>query len=144
LHWLREVTSALSHPEASPAEAPFHRLQAREGTALFEVPLPWAPDPGTLELWAERDAPGPERAEVHRVLLALNLGRTGELRVALQSGPAGVQAQVMATPEVAARLGPLLREELGDPSPFPVLVRATAEVPPPPRALAGSGLQALG
>lgn len=142
--WLKEVTSTLSRPEASPAEAPFHRLQAREGTALFEVPLPWTPDPGTLELWAEREADGSGREEVHRVLLALNLGRTGELRVALQSGPAGVQAQVVASPAVAARLEGLLRQELGEPSPFPLKVRAAAELPPRPRALAGTGLQALG
>ncbi len=142
--WLKEVTSTLARPEASPAEAPFHRLQAREGTALFEIPLPWAPESGTLELWAERDAPGPDRPEMQRVLLALNLGRTGELRVALQSGPAGVQAQVVATPEVAARLERLLREELGTPSPFPLQFRASSELPPRPRALAGTGLRALG
>ncbi len=142
--WLKEVTATLSHPEASPAEAPFHRLQAREGTALFEVPLPWTPDPGTLEIWAEREAVGSGREEVHRVLLALNLGRTGELRVALQSGPGGVQAQVVATPAIAARLEPLLREELGEPSPFPLTVRPATELPPRPRALAGTGLQALG
>ncbi len=142
--WLKEVVSTLSRPEASPAEAPFHRLQAREGTALFEVPLPWTTGHGTLELWAERDAAGPDRAEVHRVLLALSLGRTGELRVALQSGPSGVQAQVVASPEVATRLEAILREELGEPGPFPLLVRAAASLPPRPRALAGGGLQALG
>ncbi|HJV89378.1 MAG TPA: hypothetical protein VJ623_03655 [Holophagaceae bacterium] len=142
--WLKEVTSALSRPEASPAEAPFHRLQAREGTALFEVPLPWAPEPSTLELWAERETQGPDRPESHRVLLALTMGRTGELRVALQSGPAGVQAQVVAAPEVAARLERLLREELGEPAPFQLQVRAASELPPRPRVLAGRGLQALG
>ncbi|HJV21909.1 MAG TPA: hypothetical protein VJ570_04390 [Holophagaceae bacterium] len=142
--WLKEVTSALSRPEASPTEAPFHRLQAREGTALFEVPLPWAPEPNTLELWAEREAPGPDRPESHRVLLALTMEGTGELRVALQSGPSGVQAQVVASPAVAARLETLLREELGEPAPFPLQVRAATELPPSPRALAGRGLQALG
>ncbi|MBI3130696.1 MAG: hypothetical protein HYZ13_05010 [Acidobacteria bacterium] len=144
LRWIKEVASTLSRPEASPAEAPFHRLQAREGTALFEVPLPWRPDPGTLELWAERDAAGPGREEAHRVLLALNLGRTGELRVALQSGPAGILAQVVASPGVSARLEALLREELGEPAPFPLQVRAAPDLPPRPRALAGTGLQALG
>lgn len=142
--WLRATIETLAHPEASPQEAPFHRLQAREGTALFELPLPWQAERPQVELWAERDPGEGETSPTSRVLLAVNLGRTGELRVALQAGPAGTRGQVVAGAEVAAELGALLREELGDPPPFPVQVRPSEPLPPRPRALAGQGLRALG
>ncbi len=142
--WLRSTVEALARPEASPQEAPFHRLQAREGTALFELPLPWLAERPQVELWAERDPDGGEGDPTSRVLLALDLGRTGELRVALQAGPGGTRAQIVAGADVAAELAALLQEELGEPAPFPVQVRGSETLPPRPRALAGQGLRALG
>jgi hypothetical protein len=142
--WLRSTMEALARPESSPQEAPFHRLQAREGTALFEVPVPWLAERPQIELWAERDPGDGEGDPTSRVLLALDLGRTGELRVALQAGPGGTRAQVVAGATVAAELATLLQEELGEPAPFPVQVRASETLPPRPRAQAGQGLRALG
>lgn len=142
--WLRGSMEALARPESSPAEAPFHRLQGKEGSALFELPLPWVPARPQIELWAERTPEEAGTDPTSRVLLALDLGRTGELRVALQAGPGGTRAQVVAGAEVAAELATLLKEELGEPAPFPVQVRAAELLPPRPRALAGHGLRALG
>ncbi len=142
--WLKGALEVLARPEASPAQATAHALQAKEGTALFQIPLPWPETPGTLEIWAEREPEAPGAEPVHRVLLALSFQRAGELRVGLQSGPGGVRAQVLAEPGKAAALEAALAETLGTPPPFPVQVRAMATLPPRPVALATGGLQALG
>lgn len=89
--WLPTTLKALSDPATSPREAPFHALQAREGTAFFEVPLPWAPG-NPLHLWVEEDATekggqAPEEAPVKRVLLGLRLSALGETRVGLAWAP---------------------------------------------------------
>jgi len=87
--WIKGNVRALSDPGVSPREAPFHALQAKEGTAFFEIPLPWA-GAKPLQLWVEADAPegsAPSAEAPHRVLLALELSSLGELRVGLQSTP---------------------------------------------------------
>ncbi len=85
--WIKGNVRALSDPGVSPREAPFHALQAREGTAFFEIPLPWA-GAKPLQLWVEEEAHedrAPAAEESRRVLLALELSNLGELRVGLQS-----------------------------------------------------------
>ncbi|MCC6512382.1 MAG: hypothetical protein IT187_00115, partial [Geothrix sp.] len=51
--WLKGSMEALADPGTSPAESAFHRLQAKEGTGWFEIPLPWAPGAEPLRLWIE-------------------------------------------------------------------------------------------
>jgi len=85
--WIKGNVRALSDPGVSPREAPFHALQAREGTAFFEIPLPWA-GAKPLQLWIEEEGHedrAPATEESRRVLLALELSNLGELRVGLQS-----------------------------------------------------------
>jgi len=86
-NWVKGSVRALSDPALSPREAPFHALQAKEGTAYFEIPLPWASGK-PLQLWVEADAPEsstPDPEPTTRVLLGLQLSRLGETRVGLQS-----------------------------------------------------------
>jgi len=86
-NWIKGSVRALADPTTSPREAPFHALQAKEGTAFFEIPLPWA-NGKPLQLWVEADAPeasASDPEETKRVLLGLNLSRLGETRVGLQS-----------------------------------------------------------
>lgn len=142
--WLKGVLETLGRPESSPAQAPAHALQAREGTALFQVPLPWPAAQGHLEIWAEREPGGPGNEPVDRVLLALSFQAAGDLRVGLQAGPGGIRAQVLAEPDKAPALEAALRAELGSPPPFPVLVKAPDTLPPRPLVQAGGGVQALG
>ncbi len=85
--WLKGSMRALADPEVSPREAPFHALQAQEGTAFFEIPLPWVGS-SPLQMWVEEDASGksaPGQEQTCRVLLSLNLSHLGETRVGLQS-----------------------------------------------------------
>ncbi len=96
--WIKGNVRALSDPGVSPREAPFHALQAKEGTAFFEIPLPWA-GAKPLQLWVEEDShddsvPGVEAP--HRVLLALELSSLGELRVGLQSTPRALAVRIWA------------------------------------------------
>lgn len=142
--WIRGVLETLGRPESSPAQAPAHALQAREGTGLFQIPLPWPDALGPLEVWTEREAAPEGPGEIHRVLIALSLREAGELRIGLQAGPGGVRAQILAEAGKSASLEAALRTELGDPAPFPVTVRALPSLPPRPLALSGGGLQALG
>jgi hypothetical protein len=86
-NWIKGSMRALSDAVISPREAPFHALQAKEGTAFFEIPLPWAGGK-PLQLWVEEDASehsAKDFTETKRVLLGLHLSRLGETRVALQS-----------------------------------------------------------
>lgn len=113
--WLPSALKALSDPAASPREAPFHALQAREGTAFFEVPLPWAPG-SPLHLWVEEDgdpkAPNPE-APVKRVLLGLHLTALGETRAGLAWGPKALAVRLWAEhPEALEAEAEALRADL--------------------------------
>ncbi|OQA37463.1 MAG: hypothetical protein BWY56_00942 [Acidobacteria bacterium ADurb.Bin340] len=113
--WLPSTLKALSDPSVSPREAPFHALQAREGTAFFEVPLPWAP--GTpLHLWVEEEpearAPSPE-VPVKRVLLGLRLSVLGETRAGLAWGPRSLAVRLWAEhPEALEAEADALRADL--------------------------------
>lgn len=94
--WIKGNVRALADPGVSPREAPFHALQAREGTAFFEVPLPWA-GAKPLQLWVEEEAHD-DRALAsegpRRVLLALELSNLGELRVGLQSSRQALSVRI--------------------------------------------------
>ena len=142
---------ALGDPRVSPREAPFHLAQAREGTAFFELPLPWSPQP--LQLWIESGLPdggeGAAPEDTHRVMVGLNFTVLGETRVGLQKSRGALQVRIWTErPELLKdrlselRLG--LEEEgetvdlkvypLGDPASVPSL-----------RSVAlGTGYQALG
>ena len=96
--WMKEAMKALADPAQSPTEAAFHQLQAKEGTALFEVPLPWAPNAQPLRIWIEnqeegRDS-GPET--VHRVFLSVPFTSLGEVRVGLEQWSAGLRVRLWA------------------------------------------------
>jgi len=100
----------------SPREAPFHAAQAKEGTALFEIPLPWAPQT-PLQMWAESDRQGKGKGSkdgsTNRVLLGMTFSRLGETRLGLAKGPEGLQVRVWAQhPEVLAAAQPGMEEEL--------------------------------
>jgi hypothetical protein len=94
--WMKEAMKTLSDPTASPAEAPFHRLQAQEGTAWFELPLPWAPGAEPMRLWVEdetaREADGTDRA--HRVFLSVPFSRLGDVRVGLEQRSTGLRVRL--------------------------------------------------
>ena len=90
---------ALSDPAVSPREAPFHAAQAKEGTALYELPLPWAPG-SSMQVWVEQEGQGKGKGAKGgggtRVLLGLNFSRLGEVRLGLAKGPEGLQVRVWA------------------------------------------------
>lgn len=94
--WLKAGMHALADPAASPAEAAFHRLQAKEGTAWFELPLPWAPGAEPLRLWIEADdaAGGEGRDPVHRVFLSVPFTVLGEVRLGLEHRASGLRARI--------------------------------------------------
>lgn len=102
--WIRSSLEVLSDPARSPAEAPFHLAQAREGTALFEVPLPWAPH-SPLQIWLEEDGEGEGgfHAEAEkRVLISFAFSGTGQTRVGLAQSRSGLRVRIWA--EHPARL----------------------------------------
>jgi len=95
--WLRGSVKALSDPAISPQAAPFHAAQAKEGTAFYEIPLPWAPQ-SPLQMWVESDRdprePGGAQVGTQRVLLGLSFSNLGETRLGLARSPAGLQVRV--------------------------------------------------
>lgn len=145
---LKAVMTTLSDAVASPREAPFHALQAQEGTALFEIPLPWAPGADPLRIWVEADAEGgtPEEA-ARRVFLSVPFSALGEVRLGVERNRAGLRARLWL--EDPARLEPLQAELASELSTLGV--PATVQILPLPpaapdlRALAGgTPLSALG
>jgi len=147
--WLKESLPHLSDPVTSPMEATFHRLQAKEGTGWFELPLPWAPGADTMRLWIEGDQTGPEPGQdpVHRVLLSVPFSGLGEVRLGLEQRSSGLRVRLwLEDPALVEELRPELTTELaslGRPVEFQVL-------PLPPgtpdlRSLTGTHpLQAMG
>ncbi len=151
--WMSAGVKALSDPRISPREAPFHLAQAREGTAFFELPLPWEGAERTLQLWVESEAGKGthDSAETTvRVLVGVQFSALGETRVGLVQS--GTQLQVRIWAERAdllkahedalrsdlAELGPNLDFQvhpLGEPGVAVPSLRALAN---------GSGFQALG
>lgn len=152
--WIKAGVKALADPSVSPREAPFHAAQAKEGTAFYELPLPWAPQ-SPLQMWVESDAKGKGRGDPGgastRVLLGLSFSRLGETRLGIAKGPGGLQVRVWAqNPQtlLAAQTG--MEEELkalGTPVDLKILPLnpGPGGVVPSIRSLAaGSTFQVLG
>lgn len=149
--WIKAGVKTLSDPGASPREAPFHAAQAKEGTAFYELPLPWAPQ-APLQMWVESDARGkgrgnPEGATT-RVLLGLNFTRIGETRLGIAKGAGGLQVRVWAQhPEalLAAQAG--MEDELkalGVPVDLRIQGLEPGPVPSIRSLAAGASFQVLG
>jgi hypothetical protein len=116
--WMRTSIKTLNDPAAAPQGAAFHAAQAREGTAFYEIPLPWAPQQ-PLQMWVESDRDpkdkGQGQAETKRVLLGLSFSSLGETRLGIAKGPAGLQVRVWAEhPELLEASRAELEGELGD------------------------------
>lgn len=146
--WMKEALGALADPARAPEEAAFHRLQAKEGTGWFELPLPWA---GTepLRLWVEADGEtGHETGEpVHRVFLSVPFSTLGEVRLGLEQRSSGLRARLwLQDPAHLEALRPALEGELaalGRPVDLQILPLPAGA--PDLRALAGGApLSALG
>jgi len=147
--WMKEAMKTLADPAASPEEAAFHRLQAKEGTAWFELPLPWAQGGEPLRLWIEGEggASGSGDEVVHRVFLSVPFSTLGEVRLGLEQRHTGLRVRVwLADPRLLEALRPDLERELatlGRPVDLQVLPLPSGA--PDLRALAGAPpLQALG
>jgi hypothetical protein len=147
--WLKEVVKTLADPAASPAESVFHRLQAKEGTGWFEVPLPWAPGADPLRLWVERDkaSAGSDADTVHRVFMSVPFSTLGEVRLGLEQRSAGLRVRLwLADPGQIEPLRGALEAELGTLGrPVDLKVLALPSGAPDLRALVGVlPLQAMG
>jgi len=147
--WMKAGMKALADPATSPAEAAFHRLQAKEGTAWFELPLPWAPGAEPLRIWIEggQEAGGAEGESVHRVFLSVPFSALGEVRLGLEQRQSGLRARLwLQDPAQVAPLKADLEGELASLGrPVDLQVLALPPGTPDLRALAGgSPLQAMG
>ena len=115
--WIRGTVATLSNPALSPREAPFHALQAKEGTAFFEIPLPWG-QASPLQIWVESDAPEERqggRDTTKRVLLGLSFSSLGETRLGMAQGAFGLQIRVWTEhPEALENEKESLKKELED------------------------------
>jgi len=151
--WLSAGTKALSDPQVSPREAPFHLAQAREGTAFFELPLPWESPGRSLQLWVEEDPGDPSREgreRMVRVLVGLHFSALGDTRVGIQQSADRLQVRVWTEhPEVLRARERAILAELADLGPgldfqvFPL--GEPGEAVPSLRALAAGGaFHALG
>jgi hypothetical protein len=152
--WLKAGVKALSDPSVSPREAPFHAAQAKEGTAFYELPLPWASQ-SPLQMWVEGDGQGKGKGAkgggATRVLLGMSFTRLGETRLGLAKGPEGLQVRVWAQhPEALQSAQAGMEEELrslGTPVDLKILPLEPGPggVVPSLRSLAtGSTFQVLG
>lgn len=147
--WLKGAARSLADPTASPAEATFHRLQAQEGTAWFELPLPWAGGE-PLRLWIEADqeaAGGSEPEALHRVFLSVPFSALGDVRLGLEQRSAGLRARIwLRDPTQLAPVQAALEAELAALGrPVELRILPLPEGAPDLRALAGGGsLSALG
>lgn len=138
--WLKEATQALANPNASPREAPFHALQAREGTALFELPLPLPGLRSPVELWVERDREGDGSGErPMRMLVALEFEGMGQVRLGVQRLGGRIRADLWVEEERRPAVARALAEELGDPPPYPMRVLGFQGSQPGLRQAAGAG-----
>jgi hypothetical protein len=152
--WMKSSIKALSDPAVSPQAAPFHAAQAKEGTAFFELPLPWAPQ-HPLQMWVESDRHPRDQAkggpETRRVLLGLSFTNLGETRLGLAQSPGQLQVRVWA--EHPERLVPAVEEitaelqELGSRVDLKVLRLVPGQggaIPSVRSLVTGSTLEALG
>lgn len=147
--WMKEVVRTLADPAASPSESTFHQLQAKEGTGLFEVPLPWAPGAEPMRIWIEgdRETAGAGAETVHRVFLSVPFSTLGDVRLGLEQRASGLRVRLwLQNPDQVASFRSDLEAELaslGRPVDLQVfaLPAGTSDL----RALAGvSPLQAMG
>lgn len=146
--WMKEAIQTLANPAQSPAEAPFHLLQAKEGTAWFELPLPWATGE-PLRLWIESDqeAPSPGTEPVQRAFLSVSFSQLGDVRLGLEQRPSGLRVRLwLRDPERLASVLSELKAELADQGrPVEIQVLLLPEPAADLRSLAGGmPLQALG
>lgn len=112
--WVRGTVEALADPQVSPREAPFHALQAKEGTAYFELPAPWLPQ-GTVQLWVESDSSDPGRPEdgTRRVFMGLHFSNLGDTRLGMELSGTNLRVRVWAEhPERLAAQEAALTKEL--------------------------------
>jgi len=144
--WVKASLQTLSNPQASPREAPFHALQALEGTAYFEIPLPGrAASP--LQLWVEKDPPAadPAAPPIHKVLLGLHFTAIGETRVGMMLASQALSVKIWAEHPDSLRASEAeLRaslEALGNP--VSLQVSRLPSGSPDPRSLLGPGYQGL-
>ena len=151
--WLSAGVRTLSDPMASPREAPFHLAQAKEGTAFFELPLPWDGQGKVVQLWVESDADGRSRGNgkrTRRVLVGLHFSALGETRVGIVASGERLQVRVWTEhPELLKAREAAIRADLEDLGPeldWQVLALGEpGESIPSLRALAdGTGFHALG
>ena len=147
--WMKAAMKTLADPTANPAESAFHRLQAKEDTGWFEVPLPWAPGAEPLRIWIERDqeSAGNAAETVHRVFLSVPFSALGDVRLGLEQRHSGLRVRLwLQDPEQLATFRSALEAELvtlGRPVDLQIFVLPPGT--PDLRALAGaSPLQALG
>lgn len=147
--WMKEAMRTLADPAASPAESAFHRLQAKEGTGWFELPLPWAAGAEPLRLWVEADQEGGSEAgdPVHRVFLSVPFSALGDVRLGLEQRASGLRARLWL--KDPAQLDPLretLEAELASLGrPVDLQILPLPDGAPDLRAMAGgSSLSALG
>lgn len=146
--WLRKGLEVLSNPSTSPREAPFHALQAREGTAFFELPLPWQGNT-PLQIWVESEAgdrkSGKEACQ--RILLGLKFSRLGETRIGMARTGRSLQVRIWTEhPEALESQQAELSEELktlGAQVDLKILP-LSSESPSLRALVAGSSLQAMG
>jgi hypothetical protein len=147
--WMKEAMKTLADPTASPDESTFHRLQAKEGTGWFELPLPWAPGAEPLRIWIEddRDPSGRELDKVHRVFLSVPFSTLGEVRMGLEARSAGLRVRLwVQDPQQVASIRQELEGELASLGrPVDLQVFALPPGTPDLRAMAGANpLQAMG
>ncbi|MDP1832291.1 MAG: hypothetical protein Q8K67_09550 [Geothrix sp.] len=147
--WMKAAMKTLADPAASPAESTFHRLQAKEGTGWFELPLPWAPGVEPMRIWIEgdRDPAGCASETVHRVFLSVPFSALGDVRLGLEQRDSGLRVRLwLQDPGQVAALSAGLEAELGSLGrPVDLQVLALPPGAPDLRALAGgSPLQAMG
>jgi hypothetical protein len=147
--WMKAAMKTLSDPTAAPAESAFHRLQAKEETGWFELPLPWAPGAEPLRIWIERDqeAAGSSAETVHRVFLSVPFSALGDVRLGLEQRHSGLRVRLwLQDPDQLATCRAALEAELATLGrPVDLQIFALPPGSPDLRALAGaSPLQALG
>lgn len=147
--WMKAAMQTLADPATATTESAFHRLQAKEETGWFELPLPWAPGAEPLRIWSERDrAPAGKGTEtVHRVFLSVPFSALGDLRLGLEQRNSGLRVRLwLNDPGQLASLRFGLEAELASLGrPVDLQIFALPPGTPDLRALAGaSPLQALG